>query len=97
MKRDNIIDKLMSNKRENLVSQEDFEKNGNKELLELAIIDAYSEIADGFIIWGNSDSLTWYHCVDKEGNSRNAQIIDSNGIPKDIYYQYRDAFYINRK
>lgn len=75
----------------------DFEKNGNKERLEQTFVDTYSKIANGFIMWGNSDSLTWYHCVDENGNSRNAQIIDSEGRPKEIYKQYRDAFYADRK
>ena len=75
----------------------DFAKNGNKERLEQTFVDTYSKIANGFIMWGNSDSLTWYHCVDENGNSRNAQIIDSEGRPKEIYKQYRDAFYADRK
>ena len=48
-------------------------------------------------MWGNSDSLTWYHCVDEHGNSRNAQIIDSNGKPKEIYEQYKKAFYLDKE
>ena len=71
----------------------DYKKNGNKELLEQVFIDTYSTISKGFIIWGNSDSLTWYHCVDKNGISRNAQIIDSNGKPKAIYNQFKELFY----
>ena len=74
----------------------DYEKNGNKEKIEQAFIDIYSTISNGFIIWGNSDSLTWYHCVDKNGISRNPQIIDSKGKPKDIYKQFREFFY-NKK
>lgn len=74
-----------------------FEKNGNKEKLEQAFIESYSKISNGFIMWGNSDSLTWYHCVDEHGNSRNAQIIDSNGKPKEIYEQYKKAFYLDKE
>ena len=75
----------------------DFEKNGNKEQLEQAFIDSYGQISNGFIMWGNSDSLTWYHCIDENGNSRNAQIIDADGKPKEIYEQYREAFYLGRR
>ena len=75
----------------------DFEKNGNKERLEQAFIDSYGQISNGFIMWGNSDSLTWYHCIDENGNSRNAQIIDADGKPKEIYEQYREAFYLGRR
>ena len=48
-------------------------------------------------MWGNSDSLTWYHCIDENGNSRNAQIMDAEGKPKEIYEQYREAFYLGRR
>ena len=75
----------------------DFEKNGNKEQLEQAFIDSYGQISNGFIMWGNSDSLTWDHCIDENGNSRNAQIIDAAGKPKEIYEQYREAFYLGRR
>ena len=75
----------------------DFEKNGNKEQLEQAFIESYGQISNGFIMWGNSDSLTWYHCIDENGNSRNAQIIDADGEPKEIYEQYREAFYLGRR
>jgi endo-1,4-beta-xylanase len=70
-----------------------FQKNGNKEQLEQAFMDSYLKISNGFIIWGNSDSLTWHHCVDKNGKSRNAQIINSNGEPKPIYARYREEFF----
>lgn len=70
----------------------DFQKNGTKEQLEQVFIETYSKISNGFITWGNSDSLTWYHCVDSEGKPMNAHIINSEGIPKEIYEQYKQAF-----
>lgn len=70
----------------------DFEKNGTKEQLEQVFIETYSKISNGFIIWGNSDSLTWYHCVDEDDKPMNAQIINSEGQPKEIYEQYKQAF-----
>ena len=75
----------------------DILKNGSKERLEKAFIETYSKIANGFMMWGNSDALTWYRCTDDEGNSMNAQIIDSNGKPKEIYKTIKDAFYLSKK
>lgn len=70
----------------------DFKKNGTREQLEQIFIETYSKISNGFITWGNSDSLTWYHCVDSKGKPMNAHIINSDGIRKEIYEQYKQAF-----
>lgn len=72
-------------------------KDGSKEQLEKAFVEIYSKIANGFITWGNSDALTWYHCIDKEGNSMDAQIIDSDGKPKAIYQKIKEAFYLSKQ
>lgn len=71
----------------------DFNKETNMDISPLVttIAEIYGVAANGFNAWGNSDYLTWEHCLDKEGNYLNSHIIDQYGNRKDSY----GLFYTN--
>ncbi len=52
-----------------------------------------SKIANGYIVWGNSDKLTWsrmFHPITKE--NMNGHMINSDGIPKNGWNQLKETF-----
>lgn len=55
------------------------------------ISEIYGIAANGFDAWGNSDHLTWEHCLDKSGNYMDPHIVDEFGNKKKFY----DMFYNN--
>lgn len=55
------------------------------------ISEIYGVAANGFNAWGNSDHLTWEHCLDKSGNYMDSHIVDQFGNKKKFY----DMFYNN--
>lgn len=71
----------------------DFNKETNMDISPLVttIAEIYGVAANGFNAWGNSDHLTWEHCLDQAGNYLNSHIIDQYGNRKDSY----GVFYTN--
>lgn len=71
----------------------DFNKETNMDISPLVttIAEIYGVAANGFNAWGNSDHLTWEHCLDQAGNYLNSHIIDQYGNRKDSY----GLFYTN--
>lgn len=71
----------------------DFNQETNMDISPLVttIAEIYGVAANGFNAWGNSDHLTWEHCLDQAGNYLNSHIIDQYGNRKDSY----GLFYTN--
>ena len=78
------------------ITEFDFNKLTNKDSNDLidAIIEIYSVIANGFTAWGNSDILTWGHCINKETMEfLNSHIIDQNGNKKELFFKIKNNFF----
>lgn len=68
-------------------------KNGQSEKNNHVYIETAKKIANGYIVWGNSDRLTWsrmYHPISKE--NMNGHLINSNGVPKKEWNQLKNCF-----
>lgn len=63
-----------------------------KQIIINIFIKQYKDHLKGFVTWGNSDSLTWHHCIDDNGNYLNAHIINHNGIYKKEYIRLINTF-----
>ena len=63
-----------------------------KQIIINTFIKQYKDHLKGFVTWGNSDSLTWHHCIDDNGNYLNAHIINHNGIYKKEYIRLINTF-----
>ncbi len=61
-------------------------KNRNADELKQSFIDYYVSVSNGLNMWGNSDNLTWKFTM-LDGKFLNSHMIDTNGVPKEIYYQ----------
>ncbi len=63
-----------------------------RQIIMNTFIKQYKDCLKGFVTWGNSDNLTWNHCIDNNGNNLNAHIIDSNGMYKKEYMHLINTF-----
>lgn len=63
-----------------------------KQIIINIFIKQYKDNLKGFVTWGNSDNLTWNHCIDNNGNNLNAHIINGNGTYKKEYIHLINTF-----
>jgi len=77
------------------ISEWDFNNEKNSDISELiqTFVEVYSVAANGFNAWGNTDKLTWGHCLSENGEFLNSHVIDSKGDKKEIFYKIQNYFY----
>lgn len=76
------------------ITEFDFINTKNSDISKLleTFTNTYGNIASGFNTWGNSDELTWYHCLGPDGKTLNPHIIDANGNKKEIFNILKEKF-----
>ncbi len=80
---------LSSNKKEEKIAGE---LENKEEIMEaIHIVDQYANV-QGFIMWGNSDELSW-----RKEISKNAHPIDSLGTPKKEYEEFKQHYLNNQQ
>lgn len=76
------------------ITEFDFINTKNSDISKLleTFVNTYGNIASGFNTWGNSDELTWDHCLGTDGKTLNPHIVDANGNKKAIFDALKNKF-----
>lgn len=76
------------------ITEFDFINTKNSDISKLleTFVNTYGNIASGFNTWGNSDELTWDHCLGPDGKTLNPHIVDTNGNKKPIFNVLKAKF-----
>lgn len=80
------------------ITEKDRKNIGNSHYVDDCYMDTFTKMANGFIVWGNSDQLTWSFTKDPKTNEVTfGHMIDSNGKPKEGWNEVRDTFAKTKK
>lgn len=80
------------------ITEKDRKNIGNSHRVDDCYMDTFTKMANGFIVWGNSDQLTWSFTKNPDtGEVTFGHMIDSNGKPKEGWNEVRDTFAKTKK